>query len=179
MARTAAATVQMPRWRKMATTRRERYQHKSANQAWALDFVSDQLVNGNKFRALTISDVSTREVSAIVVRRSLRAQHLVDTLNRQCARHTSPRVVFADNGSEFSGHLMDLWAYHHKVRIAFSRAGKPTDNSFVESFNGSLRDECSNTHWFETLYEVQSVLEAWRGQYNDSRPHLVLDGQCI
>ncbi len=74
-----------------------------------MDFVSDQLVNGIKFRALTIVDVFTREALAIVVGRSLRAQHVVNTLNRLCAQRTAPRVVFADNGSEFSGRMMDLW----------------------------------------------------------------------
>ena len=166
-----------PRRRKMATTRRERFEPKTVNQAWAMDFVSDQLVNGTKFRALTIVDVFSRESLALVVGKSLRAKHVVDTLNRLCATRRAPQVVFADNGSEFSGRLMDLWAYHQKVRIDFSRPGKPTDNSFIESFNGSLRDECLNTHWFESLDEAQQVLEAWREQYNESRPHMALDGQ--
>ncbi len=166
-----------PRRRKMAVTRRERYEPSAINQAWAMDFVSDQLVEGTKFRALTIVDVFTRESLAIVAGRNLRAQHVVDTLNRLCATGAAPKVAFADNGSEFSGRLMDLWAYHRKVRIDFSRPGKPTDNSFIESFNGSLRDECLNTHWFESLDEAQQMLEAWRGQYNESRPHMALDGQ--
>jgi len=69
---------------------------------------------------------------------------------------------------------MDLWAYHHGVRIDFSRPGKPTDNGFVESFNGSLRDECLNVHWFETLEEAKAKIEAWRVEYNESRPHQAL-----
>lgn len=166
-----------PKRRKMAITRRERFEPKAINQAWAMDFVSDQLVDGTKFRALTIIDVFSRESLAIIVGKSLRAQHVVDTLNRLGATRGTPKFVFADNGSEFSGRLMDLWAYHRKVRIDFSRPGKPTDNSFIESFNGSLRDECLNTHWFETLDEAQQVLEAWRQQYNESRPHMALNGQ--
>jgi transposase InsO family protein len=67
----------------------------------------------------------------------------------------APARVFVDNGSEFSGRLMDLWAYHHGVQIDFSRPGKPTDNSFIESFNGSFRDECLNVHWFESLEEAR------------------------
>ena len=79
-----------------------------------------------------------------------------------------------DDGSEFASRLVDLWAYHHKVRIDFSRPGKPTDNAFIESFNGSLRDECLNVHWFATMQEAKEVIEAWRQDYNESRPHMAL-----
>ena len=72
------------------------------------------------------------------------------------------------------GHLVDLWAYRCKVRIDFSRPGKPTDNAFIETFNGSLRDECLNLHWFETMAEARSVIEAWRKDYNERRPHMGL-----
>lgn len=68
----------------------------------------------------------------------------------------------------------DLWAYHHKVRIDFSRPGKPTDNCYVETFNGSLRDECLNVHWFESLGQAREIIEAWRHDYNESRPHMAL-----
>jgi len=81
---------------------------------------------------------------------------------------------FADNGSEFTGHLVDLWAYHHGVRIDFSRPGKPTDNAYIETFNGSLRDECLNLHWFDTITEARHLIEAWRVDYNVSRPHMAL-----
>ena len=86
----------------------------------------------------------------------------------------APRYLFADNGSEFTGHLVDLWAYRCKVRIDFSRPGKPTDNAFIETFNGSLRDECLNLHWFESMAEARGVIEAWRRDYNESRPHMAL-----
>jgi putative transposase len=68
--------------------------------------------------------------------------------------------LFVDNGAEFSGHLVDLWAHHHQVRLDFSRPGKPTDNAYIEAFNGSLRDECLNLHWFETLAEACQLIEA-------------------
>lgn len=86
----------------------------------------------------------------------------------------APRYLFVDNGSEFSGRLLDLWAYHHKVQLDFSRPGKPTDNSFVETFNGSLRDECLNVHWFESLRDASASIEAWRRDCNESRPHMAL-----
>jgi putative transposase len=69
---------------------------------------------------------------------------------------------------------MDLWAYHHGVRIDFSRRGKPTDNAFIETFNGSLRDECLNLHWFDTIAQASQLIEAWRRDYNESRPHMAL-----
>ena len=89
-----------------------------------------------------------------------------------------PMVIFTDDGSEFMGRLLDLWAYHHKVQLDFSRPGKPTDNGFVESFNGSLRDECLNVHWFESLDEANAIIEAWAVDYNESRPHTALEGQA-
>jgi len=72
------------------------------------------------------------------------------------------------------GRLLDLWAYHHKVQIDFSRPGKPTDNCFIETFNGSYRDECLNVHWFETIDDARVKSEAWQREYNESRPHQAL-----
>jgi len=164
----------LPKRRKMAVTRREVYVPKRPNQAWAMDFVSDQLTNGDRFRALTIVDVFTRESLAIEVGQSLRADHVIAVCNRLSARRGAPVRVFVDNGSEFAGRLFDLWAYHHRVRIDFSRPGKPTDNCFIETFNGSLRDECLNTHWFETIDDAKAKIEAWRTDYNESRPHQAL-----
>jgi putative transposase len=86
----------------------------------------------------------------------------------------APEHLLVDNGAEFIGHLVDLWAYHHKVRIDFSRPGKPTNNAFIETFNGSLRDECLNIHWFETLAEARRLIEGKRIEYNESRPHMTL-----
>ena len=86
-----------------------------------------------------------------------------------------PARLFADNGSEFSGRLLDLWAYHCGTRIDFSRPGKPTDNCYVETFNGSLRDECLNSHWFETMADAKAIIEAWRRDYNETRPHMALN----
>jgi putative transposase len=166
-----------PRRRKMVVARRERYVPKRPNQAWSMDFVSDQLVDGRRIRALTVVDVFTREALAVTVGQSLRADHVVEVCNRLAAQRGAPARIFVDNGSEFSGRLLDLWAYHHKVSIDFNRPGKPTDNAFVETFNGSLRDECLNLHWFETLEDARQKIEAWRREYNESRPHQALNEQ--
>jgi putative transposase len=163
-----------PRRRKMQVHRQARCQPRRPNEAWSLDFVHDQLSNGQKFRALTVVDIFSREALAIEVGQRLRGEHVVDVLNRLVQQRGAPKYLFADNGAEFTGQLVDLWAYHHGVRIDFSRPGKPTDNAFIETFNGSLRDECLNLHWFNTIVEARSLIEAWRQDYNESRPHMAL-----
>jgi putative transposase len=85
-----------------------------------------------------------------------------------------PKLLFCDNGSEFTSQAMDLWAYQNSAKIDFSRPGKPTDNAFIESFNGTFRDECLNVHWFEILTEAKQLIETWRQEYNGSRPHRAL-----
>ena len=104
----------------------------------------------------------TREGLAIEVGQRLRGEHVVEVLNRLVRQRGAPQYLFADNGAEFTGHLVDLWAYHHGTRIDFSRPGKPTDNAHIETFNGSFRDECLNLHWFATLRRGQAVIESWR-----------------
>jgi putative transposase len=158
----------------MVVHREASCQPKCPNEAWSLDFIHDELSNGKKFRALTVVDIFTREGLAIEVGHRLRGEDVVEVLNRLVRHRGAPKYLFADNGAEFTGQLVDLWAYHHGTRIDFSRPGKPTDNAFIETFNGSLRDECLNVHWFETLAEAQRLIEAWRIDYNESRPHMAL-----
>lgn len=167
--------TKLPRRRKMAVTRVARPMPTRPNEAWSMDFVADQLVGGSRFRCLTVVDVYTREGLAIEVGASLRAAHVVEVLNRLVAQRTAPARLLVDNGSEFSGLLLDLWAYHRHTKIDFSRPGKPTDNSFIETFNGSFRDECLNLHWFDTLEQPKPAIEAWRRDYNESRPHMALN----
>lgn len=165
-----------PKRRKMVVARRARFVPTQPGQAWAMDFVADQLVSGKTFRLLTVIDVFSREAVAIEVGQRLKGEHVVGALNRLVAQRGRPKVLFMDNGSEFTGRLLDLWAYHHQVRLDFSRPGKPTDNSFVETFNGSLRDECLNVNWFESIEEAKAIAEAWRTDYNESRPHMAHNG---
>ncbi len=146
------------------------------NVAWSMDFVSDQLQNGHRFRALTVVDVFTRENLAIHVGRSLGGADVVTVLRAITAQRGAPRRIYCDNGSEFAGRMVDLWAYANQVTLEFSRPGKPTDNAYIESFNGSLRDECLNAHWFESLTDAQAKMDAWRKEYNESRPHKALNG---
>jgi putative transposase len=160
-----------------AHRQRPRTRPRAPNQAWSMDFVSDQLQGGHRFRALTLVDVFTRECLAIEPGRQLGGEDVVKVLERVAVERGAPRRIFCDNGSEFAGCLVDLWAYRRKVMIEFSRPGKPTDNAYIESFNGSLRDECLNVHWFSTLDDARAKLEAWRQEYNESRPHRALNNQ--
>ena len=111
---------------------------------------------------------------AIEVGSRLTAEHVVAALNRLVTQRGAPTSILVDNGSEFTGLLLDLWSYHNKSSLDFSRPGTPTDNSYIESFNGSFRSECLNAHWFASLAEARSVIEAWRKDYNENRPHTSL-----
>ena len=162
------------RQRRASEQRGERLRPAAANQAWSIDFVADQLTDGRRFRALTIVDVFTRESPAIEVGQALKGSDVVEVLNRLRIERGVPKILFCDNGSEFTSQIMDLWAYQNGVKIDFSRPGKPTDNAYVESFNGTFRAECLDTHWFTTLAEAKEIIETWRQEYNDSRPHRAL-----
>ncbi len=159
------------RKRRASLHRHARFRPTGANQVWSLDFVANQLADGRRFRALTILDVFTRESLAIEVGQKLKGEDVVAALNQIRGRRGVPKMLFCDNGSEFTSQIMDLWAYHNRVQIDFSRPGKPTDNAHVESFNGTLRAECLDVHWFATLIEAKQVIESWRREYNESRPH--------
>ncbi len=100
---------------------------------------------------------------------------MVNVLSRITRKRGAPKRIYCDNGSEFVGPLVDLWAYANGVTMEFSRPGKPTDNAFIESFNGSLRDECLNVQWFDDLTDAKEKLQAWRREYNESRPHRSLN----
>jgi putative transposase len=162
------------RKRRAGLHRRERFRPSAPNQVWSLDFVADQLADGRRFRALTVVDVFTRESLAIEVGQRLRGEDVVSTLNQIRSQRGVPKFLHCDNGSEFTSQIMDLWAYQNKVQIDYSRPGKPTDNAYVESFNGTLRAECLDVHWFATLVEAKHRIEAWRREYNESRPHRAL-----
>ena len=140
-----------------------------------MDFVSDALFDGRRIRALTLVDSFTREALAIVVDRGIRGEHVVERVERLAMlRGRPPGLIRVDNGPEFVSKMLDRWAYERGVTLDFSRPGKPTDNAFVESFNGRLRDECLDTHWFLSLDDAWAKIEAWRKGYNASRPHSAL-----
>ncbi len=144
------------------------------NTLWGMDFVSDALFDGRRFRLLPVLDHFTHECLAIVVDQSLRADDVAEAVTRLAAQRGKPEAIKVDNGSEFAGKVMDRWAYENGVELDFSRRGTPTDNALVESFNGRLRQECLNEHWFLSLADARSKIEAWRRFYNEERPHSAL-----
>ena len=160
-----------PRRRKAAATRLDRPVLTGPNQLWSMDFVSDALFDGRRFRALTIVDNFTRECLAIEVASSLRGEDVVTVLESLRQSRERPCRIQADNGPEFISMTLDRYAYEHSITLDYSRPGKPTDNPFIESFNGSFRDECLNTHWFLSLADAREKIESWRADYNDFRPH--------
>jgi putative transposase len=118
-----------------------------------------------------VADHYTRECLVIESEQKLKGADMVRALNRTKVSRGVPNMVHGDNGSEFSSQAVDLWVYQNAVRTAFSRPGKPTDNAFLESFNGTFRAECLNAHWFTSMTEAKRIVETWRVEYNESRPH--------
>jgi putative transposase len=164
-----------PRRHVTAARRMERPEITAANQVWAMDFVSDALFNGKRFRALTVVDAFTRECLAIEVGQGLKGDDVAAVMERvKFLRGAVPAKIRADNGPEFVSRVLDHWAYVNSVVMDFSRPGKPTDNAYIESFNGRFRDECLNTHWFLSLDDARAKIEAWRRHYNEDRPHTSL-----
>lgn len=141
------------------------------NQVWAMDFVHDTLADGRKFRTLNVVDVFTRECRAIEVDTSLGGQRVVRVLARLTEEHGAPERIVMDNGPEFTGKVLDAWAYSQKVELDFIRPGKPMENGYVESFNGKFRDECLNSPWFMSMEDARTIIEGWRVDYNEERPH--------
>jgi putative transposase len=161
----------VPKRRVKAKLRIDRVSATHTNQIWAMDFVHDQLATGRKLRILTVVDLFSRFSPVTDARFSYKGEDVVQTLERICRKVGYPSTIRVDNGSEFISKDMDLWAYHKGITLDFSRPGKPTDNSFIESFNGKFRAECLNAHWFMSLDDAREKMETWRRDYNEFRPH--------
>jgi putative transposase len=147
------------------------------NEIWAMDFVHDLIWEGRRFKILAIIDIFTRECLALVVDTSIGGARVAQVLAELVAeRGSAPLAIMVDNGPEFAGKVLDRWAYQAGVKLQFIRPGKPIENAFVESFNGKLRGECLNQHWFIDLAHARQVIEAWRIEFNEVRPHSSLDG---
>jgi putative transposase len=144
------------------------------NQQWGVDFVSDALAWGRRIRLFTVVDVLTREALAIEVDTSLPGGRVVGVLERLVAQRGGPDDIVLDNGPELAGKALDQWAYERRVCLRFIEPGKPTQNAFVESLQGRLRDECLDRHWFLGLADARQTIKAWRQDYNRARPHSAL-----
>ncbi len=143
-------------------------------QRWSMDFVSERLVDGRWFRILTIVDQYTRECLCLYADRSQTGEKVSEQLERLSTLRGAPEPIPSDNGSEFTGKAMDLWAHQAGVKLNFIRPGKPVENSYIESFNGRLRDECLNVEVFLDLADARRKLDKWRNDYNQQRPHSAL-----
>ena len=161
----------VPKRRVKAKLRDDRTIAVHINETWAMDFVHDQLATGKKIRVLTVVDTFSRFSPMVDPRFSYKGEDVVLTLERICKNIGYPKSIRVDQGSEFISRDLDLWAYANNVTLDFSRPGKPTDNSFIESFNGKFRSECLNTHWFMNLDDARQKMEDWRRDYNEIRPH--------
>lgn len=165
-----------PRRNKSAAHRLERPDNNKINQCWSMDFVQDNLFDGRKFRCLTVVDNCSRYCHAIRVGKSIKGIDVVEVMEAlKKESNMIPQRIQVDNGSEFISKAFDKWAYENSVMLDYSRPGKPTDNPFIESFNGSFRDECLNTHWFLSLEDAYEKINHWVNEYNSFRPHSSLN----
>lgn len=146
------------------------------NQRWSLDFVSDVLADGRRFRVLVIVDDFTRECLALVADTSLSSHRVVRELDALILRRGNPLMIVSDNGTELTSHAVLRWQQETGVEWHYIAPGKPIQNAFVESLNGHFRDECLNEHLFRGLPMARRIIEAWRIDYNGHRPHTSLGG---
>lgn len=164
-----------PKRRRSAAVRLQQPPAESVNESWSMDFVTDSLFNGHRFRSLTVVDNFSRECLVIEVGQHISGADVVGVMESLKVERGVPDCIKVDNGPEFISKELDRWAYENKVTLDFSRPGKPVDNAYIESFNGSFRDECLNTNWFLSLEDAREKIEAWRQEYNLWRPHSSLD----
>lgn len=144
------------------------------NECWAMDFVSDQFYNGKRFRTLTLIDMCSRECLALYANKNITGEAVAAVLDQVRQTRGLPKRIKVDNGPEFISKALDAWAYFNHVQLDYSRPGTPTDNAYIESFNGSFRDECLNANWFMSLEDAREKIELWRTDYNEFRPHSAL-----
>jgi putative transposase len=141
------------------------------NERWSIDFMHDRLGNGRSIRTMNIVDDFTRECLALEVGYSFGTADVLRVFEDIAFTRELPATIRFDNGPEFASKALDQWAYWNKVQLDFSRPGKPTDNAFIESFNGRVRQELLNASWFESLEKAREMAAAWRAEYNEHRPH--------
>ncbi len=167
-----------PKRRRSAVRRERSTPARAVNERWAMDFVHDTLSNGRTVRVLTVLDVYSRECVALQAGVGFRGEDVGRILSAAGQERGSlSKVISVDNGTEFTSRALDHWAYWNRVKLDFSRPGKPTDNPFIEAFNGSLRRECLSQHWFIDLKDAQTTLQRWKDEYNNVRPHSSLADQ--
>lgn len=146
-----------------------------SNERWSMDFVYDQLANGRRFRVLNVIDDFNRELIGQLTSFSISGNQVARFLSQLCETRKSPKQIVCDNGTEFTSKSMFFWSTEKNIKLAFIQPGKPTQNAFVESFNGKFRNECLNQHWFRSIDEAKQIINQWRYHYNNKRPHSSLN----
>jgi putative transposase len=147
------------------------------NECWAMDYMSDALSNGRRYRIFNVVDALSREVLRSEVDTSLGATRVVRALEEIAALRGDPARITLDNGPEFRSRALDQWAYEHGVALEFIQPGKPIQNAVMESFNGRMRDELLNIHWWRTIAEARAAVVAFNEDYNEVRPHGSLENR--
>ena len=145
---------------------------------WAMDFMSDSLSTGSRVRIFTIVDTFSRRCLALRAGRSISGSRVTRVLDQLAEKDGYPERIITDNGPEFTSRAMLTWSRSRGVEIDYIQPGKPMQNGYIESFNGRLRDECLNLHWFRSLRDIQHELNTWRTDYNNIRPHSALGGKA-
>lgn len=140
-------------------------------ERWSMDFVHDQLFDGRRIRILTVVDQWSRESPLLEPRFGFSGQAVAEVLEQWVAEHGTPVSITVDHGTEFTSKALEAWAWERGVKLDFIHPGKPTENGYIESFNGRLRDECLNVQQFLSLDDARDKIEAWRLDYNHDRPH--------
>ncbi|MBK8286774.1 MAG: IS3 family transposase [Ahniella sp.] len=148
----------------------------AANEVWSVDFVFDRTAEGRVLKCLTIVDDATHEALAVEVERAISGHGVARVMDRLAVSRGLPKIIRSDNGKEFCGKAMLEWAHQRGVQLRLIEPGKPNQNAYIDSFNGRLRDECLNEHWFPNLLQARSVIETWRREYNGERPKRALGG---
>lgn len=157
--------------KRLAVTRQPLPAPAQLNERWSMDFMHDALVSGRRYRILNVVDDLSREGLTSEVDFSLSAARVIRALEEIGLERGFPTSIVLDNGPEFRSGALDEWAYRHRIVLDFIEPGKPTQNPFVESYNGKIRDECLNQHWFRELQEARITIEAHRVDHNQVRPH--------
>ena len=170
--RLAGLAVRKRRRRERVAVERKPLQVPSGpNHTWSMDFVFDALADGRPLKCLTVVDDCTKEAVEVAVARRINGQGVADLLEGVCRFRGYPSMIRIDQGPEFTGRSLDQWAHANNVKLVLIQAGKPTQNAYIESFNGKFRDECLNENWFVSVEHARAVINTWRRDYNEVRPH--------
>jgi putative transposase len=163
--------VRKPTKKKRRLFRKPLEPAKKPNERWSMDFVSDSLSTGRRFRTLNVIDECTRECLGIEIDFSLPGKRVARLLDRLIWCYGKPERIVMDNGPELTGGAMFDWSKRTGVFLDFITPGRPMENAICESFNGRLRDECLNENWFIEIHDARQTIEDWRYDYNNARPH--------